>query len=240
MPSYNDQGIILKSFNLSEADKILNIYTKENGLVRCIAKGAKKPSGKFSGRTDLLYCSFFQFAKGKNLDTLCDIEQITTFPKLRSSSNLLFYGILFLDIVNNFAQEEEEESNHIFELLYSMLDELQTSKSPEIVAIRFIIQFLSLHGLKPQLETCVACSKEIVKSKDTYPYSSILGGLLCDECLAIDHISISNGILDILSLPTIQTNNDMETKRGALKLLQKHINTRAKKEVKTFDLVFSL
>lgn len=245
MPTYNDCGIVLKSFDLAEADKIFNIYTKEHGLVRAVGKNVRKPKSKISGKVDQLSCSYFQFAKGRNLDIICDIEQITSFPKLRLSSSKIFYGILFLDIVNNFAHEGESESIENYELLYSGLDELQNSTNVELSALKFIYSFLSLHGFKPQLETCVACSSDVREQKAenrNLAYSSALGGLLCKECLHIDHKIIKKSTVDLLhSLSlSIECRPNAEDVRAALKLLQEHLNARAKKEIKSFDLVFSL
>ena len=161
MPTYNDYGIVLNSTDLNETDKILNIYTKENALVRAVCKGARKPVGKFASKTDQLSCCYFQFAKGKNLDTVCDLEQINGFSKLRASLPHLSHGILFLEVVSGFAHEKENESSEVYELLYSGLDNLQSASDPEIFSIKFIIDFLSIHGFKPQLETCVSCSLEV-------------------------------------------------------------------------------
>jgi len=52
MPTYNDFGIILSTSDLNEADKILNVYTKQNGLVRAVAKGARKLTSRFLGKVD--------------------------------------------------------------------------------------------------------------------------------------------------------------------------------------------
>ena len=241
MPTYNDYGIVLNSYNFAEFDKILNIYTKQKGLVRAIAKSARKPLGKVSGggKVDKLSCCYFQFAKGKNLDIISECEQINNFSLLRSDLIRLTYGILFLEAVNSFAHEEESESNHIYDLLYSSLEELQRVPNPALLSICFITNFLSLHGFKPQLETCVSCSKEILKSKEVYPYSTILGGVICKECANIvDHRMISHNVLEIIGKD--QDSSLQEDVHLALDLLREHVNIRAKNKINSFDLVFSL
>ncbi len=248
MPTYNDYGIVLNNYNFSESDKILNIYTKENGLVRAICKGVRKPNSKFSGRADQFTCAYFHFAKGKNLDIVSECEQMNAFSYLRKDLTRLTYGILFLEVVNSFAHEQESESNHIYDLLYTGLEKLQIVDSPELFSISFLIEFLSIHGFCPQFETCVSCSQEILKShspKITYPYSSVLGGLLCKNCLNLNHKFVSNEVLKLLTTVetlqcSISTITHRENIRKALDLLKEHINARAKNEIKTFELVFSL
>lgn len=240
MPTYNDLGIVLSSYNLAESDKILNIYTKENGLVRAVAKGVKKPKSKFSGKVEQLSCCYFQFAKGKNLDIVSDCSQVNSFSLLRSNLIRLTYGILFLEIVGSFAHEMESESAHIYELLYSSLNDLQKTDEPILFSIKFILDFLSLHGFSPQLETCVSCSIKVPLEKkvSNYPYSCPLGGILCTECSRlIEHRLVSFNVLKTLHTQYETSNEDS---RIALDLLWEHINVRAKNKIKTFDLVFSL
>ena len=239
MPTYNDYGIVLKSYNLSEADKILNIYTRENGLVRAVCKGAKKLTSKLGRKIDQLTASCFLFAKGKNLDTICEIQEVNSFQKLRKDLNKLSFGILFVEIVSNFAHEGESESSYVYDLLYSSLDSLQSSTDLELTTIKFILDFLHIHGFKPQLETCVSCSNKIFTGRDEdFPYSVTLGGLLCERCLYLEHKLVSPDVFKILAgmgLP-----RQAHTIHMALDILKEHINARAKNKVNTFDLVASL
>lgn len=246
MPTYNDCGIVLHSKNLAESDKILNIYTKKNGLVRAVAKGVKKLRSSFGRKVNQLSCCHFQFAKGKNLDVISDCSQINGFTLLRSDLIRLTYGILFIEIVSSFAREMESESSNVYELLYSSLNELQKTNSPDLLSVKFIMGFLSLHGLSPQFETCVSCStgvKEFTGSKNVF-YSSALGGLLCKKCADfIDHKVISSNVIEMLK--DIKNQNFLHwagqaQPLQALNFLREHVNIRAKKEIKTFDLMFSL
>ncbi len=261
MPTYNDYGIVLNSHDLGESDKILNIYTKENALVRAVVKGSRKTSSKFSGKVDQLSCCYFQFAIGKNLDTVCECEQVNSFPSLRSNLTRLTCAVLFLEIVSNFAYEDEIDSFHVYDLLYVSLDRLQTSPNPDLDSVSFISKFLSLHGYKPQFETCVSCSvgvglaptqkADLMSAQlNNYPYSSILGGILCKECAKlIEHKLVKPSVINIIKQeietsqplnPSTSNHLNIEDIRLALDLLREHIDIRAKNKIKSFDLIFSL
>ena len=249
MPTYNDYGIVLNSYDLGESDKILNIYTKEKGLVRAVVKGARKTSSKFSGKVDQLSCCYFQFATGKNLGTVCDCEQVNSFPLLRSDLQRLTSAVLFLEIVSNFAHEDEHDSLHVYDLLYESLDNLQISANSDLDSISFISKFLSIHGYKPQFETCVHCSVEVGLSPTletdlvSIPYSSVLGGILCSECAKlIDHKQIDRETINILKQAETRliASQQRENIRPALNLLREHTDIRAKYKIQSFDLMFSL
>ena len=244
MPTFNDYGIILSHKRLQESDRVFNIYTREKGLVRAVGKSGKKQSNKFYGKLDQLSCCNFQFAKGKNLYTICEYEQINSFPQLRSDLSKLTNAVLILEIVNGFAHEDEIDSQHTYDLLYSSLDNLQESSNPDLNSINFISEFLSLHGYKPQLDTCVHCSEtvgaDLVSALvDSYPYSSILGGILCSKCAeVIEHKQIEPDVINLLK-SKIKSQNQGNI-RLALDLLREHIDIRAKNKINSFDLVMSL
>lgn len=242
MPTFNDYGIILNSHDLGESDKILNIYTKENGLLRAVAKGSRKALSKFGGKVDQFSCCYFHFASGKNLSTVCDCEQINSFSLLRSDLHRLTNAVLFLEIVSNFAYEDEHDSHHIYALLYESLNNLQNSTMPDKDSITFISKFLSLHGYKPQFDTCVHCSNEqqVMNNESLYLYSSILGGVLCIECARmIDHKQIKSSVINLLKQGTSEAGGRGDM-RLTLDLLREHLDIRAKSKIKSFDLVLSL
>lgn len=244
MPTYKDLGIVLNSYKLGEADKILNIYTKDNGLVRAVGKGIRKPKSKLSGKVDQLSCCHFQFAKGRSLDVISECEQINSFPRLRKNLKLLTYAILFLEIVSSFAHEKESESNEVYNLLYKSLDELQSANNVELFSVTFILNFLEVHGFKPQLNSCVSCSSTIQNSDESIPFSTILGGILCNECSKIiQHKLIGPLIIDAFKFPacTLQlTAPKFDDLQNILNLLREYIDVRGKRKVRAFDLVFSL
>ena len=76
MNNFVTDAINLKSYNLSEADKIIVMYSKEKGLIRGVAKGVKKPKSKLGARMDLLVANKLMLYKGKNMDTICQAEAL--------------------------------------------------------------------------------------------------------------------------------------------------------------------
>lgn len=258
MATFNDKGIVLSSYNLGENDKIFSIYTRENGLVKAVAKGAKKQNSKFRGRLDLLSCCFFHFATGKNLETVCDLEQINSFSKIRKDLKKISYGVLFLEVVKNFSEKNESDSYLIYDLLYSNLENLQTSTNYELQLVKFLLEFLSIHGFKPQLDYCVSCNEEVASDQDLF-YSSNLGGILCTKCTSTDSKKINQSVLQILYEIGLETTdygvwfdeniekNPIEKKeygelnlRESLEILKEHLNTRAKSKINSFEMIFSL
>ena len=78
MNSYNyvTDAINLKSYSLSDADKIIVLYSKDKGLMRGVAKGLKKPQSKLGARMDLLAANNLTLIKGKNMDRICQAQTL--------------------------------------------------------------------------------------------------------------------------------------------------------------------
>ena len=128
MNNFVTDAINLKTYNLSESDKIVVMYSKEKGLIRGVAKGVKKPKSKLGARMDLLVANKLMLYKGKNMDRICQAEAINTFNKTRQNMDKIFYSMYISEVVNNFGVEEDPCSKDIYELLYKALDKISNAK----------------------------------------------------------------------------------------------------------------
>ena len=107
MNNFVTDAINLKSYNLSEADKIIVMYSRDKGLIRGVAKGVKKTKSKLGARMDLLVANKLMLYKGKNLDRICQAEALNTFHKTRQNMDKIFYSMYVTEVVNNFGVEDD-------------------------------------------------------------------------------------------------------------------------------------
>ena len=119
--NYLTDAINLKAYNLSEADKIVLMYSKEKGLLRGVAKGSKKTKSKLGGRMDLLVANKLMLYKGKNLDTICQAEALNTFNNLRNDMDKMLYAMYMSEIVSNYGTEDDPNSEEIYGIFYDKL-----------------------------------------------------------------------------------------------------------------------
>ena len=172
--------INLKSYNISEADKIVVMYSKEKGLIKGVAKGIKKTTSKLGGRMDMLVANKLMLNKGKTLDTICQAEALNTFYSLRNDMNKLFYAMYCSEIVSNFGIENDPNSEEIYNLFYTFLEKLSNTKTKEeamLSVIRFQLKIMDINGYSIELHDCVKCLKE-PDSEEIY-FSIEQGGILC-------------------------------------------------------------
>lgn len=176
-------AINLKSYNLSEADKIIVMYTKDYGLMRGVAKGVKKAKSKLGARMDSLVANKVMLYKGKNLDTICQAEALNTFKDTRKDLDKLVYSSYISEIISVFGVEDDPSSKEVYELFYKALDRISEAKSKKdaiIAVIKFQLKMMLIAGFGLEFDSCLCCREQIL-DEDMY-FSTQMGGVVCEEC----------------------------------------------------------
>ena len=83
MAVYKSKGIVLRSIRYGEADRILDLYTRDAGLVSAIAKGIRRTRSRFGARLEPLSCVDFVAYHGRTLDTVTQAEVLRSFHGIR-------------------------------------------------------------------------------------------------------------------------------------------------------------
>lgn len=186
VPIYKTQGVIIKRRNFGEADRLLTLYTQNDGKIVVIAKGVRRSKAKMVGHTELFYLQNFQLAEGKTWDIVAGAEILKDFNNIRIKSSLTNQAYFMAELVDNLTHENEPHKD-IFILLNSSLEKLDQSRD-ELVLPYFSFKILSLLGHKPELSHCVKCHQKI--SRESNYFSNLMGGLLCENCRKSDLGSI--------------------------------------------------
>ena len=190
MNNYVTEAINLKSYNLNDADKIVVMYSRDNGLIKGVAKGIKKPKSKLGARMDLLVANSLQLLKGRSMDTILQAQTVNNFKKTREDIDKLMYSSYISELVVNFGEGTEAISKDIYELLYKALNRIslvESKKDALIAVIKFQLKLLLFMGFCVELDTCLCC-RERVLDEEMY-FSSQMGGIVCVECN--EHLGVS-------------------------------------------------
>ena len=183
MNNYVTEAINLKSYNLNEADRIIVMYSKDNGLIKGVAKGIKKPKSKLGARMDLLVANSLQLLKGRSMDTILQAQTVNNFRKTREDIDKLMYSSYISELVVNFGEGTESISKDIYDLLYKALNRISSAESKKdamIAVIKFQLKLLLFMGFCVELDTCLCC-RERVLDEEMF-FSSHMGGIVCIEC----------------------------------------------------------
>jgi DNA repair protein RecO (recombination protein O) len=177
MPLYKDQGIVLGSVKLAEADKIVTILTQGEGKVRAVAKGIRRTTSKFGARLEPFTHVNLMLYRGRSLDIVTQADILNPFPPLRDDFGLFSAGETMLEAVDKVA-EEHERNVRLFLLLLQGLRALETRPpDPAAVAEAFLLRLLGLSGFAPALSACAVCGDRAVTR-----FSWSQGGAVCEGC----------------------------------------------------------
>jgi DNA repair protein RecO (recombination protein O) len=174
---HRDEGIVLRTYKLGEADRIVVFLTKARGKVRAVAKGVRKTKSKFGSRLEPMSHCVLQFYEGRELDIVTQAESIDNFRAVREDLDRIGRGVSMLEVADQLAQEGEVNPQ-LYRMLLGALRTLETSASP-LVTPAFYWKVLALEGYRPEVETCVQCGAD-----DTLlvAFDVESGGLLCRTC----------------------------------------------------------
>ncbi|HEY9776742.1 MAG TPA: DNA repair protein RecO [Planktothrix sp.] len=268
MPTYTLTAITIGSFNLGESDKILTLFSAERGLVRAVAKGARKPGAKISGRSDVLNVNKLLLATGKSLDIITQAESVQTFPALRQDLVRLSYCLYYAELTQHFGQGLADESDSYLQFFTDSL-RLQAEKRGEasMLCLEFELHLLQTLGYKPEIDYCVVCRTPLTEYLlAAFHYD--LGGIVCDRCFNSRRQYVREGrhsdsdamqgsgrthvtplvwkrlILAGQRLTPEQTSepgqNMIRANQAARRIVQGYIEHRAGRRMKSLDLIASM
>lgn len=173
------KGIVLRSVDTKESDKILTVLTAELGKIPVVAKGARSRRSRVTAATQLLAYAEFTLSESHGWQYLAEASTLELFDGVRRDVELLSLGSYFAELTETVAYEESEAGN-ILSLLLNALYALGTlRRPPELVRAAFELKLMSLIGFEPLLEGCAVCGER----DPAQPVLDIQGGVLrCRTC----------------------------------------------------------
>lgn len=154
--TYKATGINLKAQAFGESDRIVTILTREFGLIRAIATGARKHLSSLGGRSGVFVVNELLIAKGRSIDKITQAQTIKTYPGLGGDLGKLAASQYLAEIVLAQALSEfpQDELFEVFNEHLNRLEKLPKNQSVLAYLVHGVFQLLDLAGLKPQVEAC--------------------------------------------------------------------------------------
>ena len=171
------EGIVLSETNYSESSKILNVLTKEHGLIGMISKGCRNMKSKLRGVSrKLIYGTFHIYYKESGLSTLIGVDVIHSFSKTMTDLEKISYASYLLDLTHQVVKQTEE--TELFELLRDALLKIEEGFDPSVLTNILELKYLDYLGVSPSIDACAHCGN----NKQIITLSSDAGGYVCKDC----------------------------------------------------------
>ena len=106
--SYKTEAVVLRSFRLGEADRVLHIYTLERGRIGAVAKGIRKTKSRFGARLEPLSHVELMLHQGSSeLQTVTGVELVRSHHESREQQYRLGVGLLGAEAMLRLFPEQE-------------------------------------------------------------------------------------------------------------------------------------
>lgn len=170
------EGIIINTKNYGDTSKIIDILTKEYGVIGVIAKGCKSLKSNLRSVTDkLTYATFTIYYKKDKLSILSEASVINNFSNIKKDIEKISYASFLLDLTNQVYKQCED--GNLYDLLISGLIKINDKFNSLIITNILELKYLEYLGVMPNIDGCSICG-----SKSVVTLSSDKGGYLCMKC----------------------------------------------------------
>ena len=176
-------GIVIATRNYSETSKIIDIFTKEYGIISVIAKGCKSLKSNLRSIADkLIYASFTIYYKKDKLSTLKEATVKSNFSSIKKDIKKISYASYIMDLTTQVYKQSNE--SEIYDLFISSLVKINENFEPLIITNIIELKYLNYLGIMLNLDGCSVCG-----CKNVVTLSSNRGGYLCNKCRGNEFIT---------------------------------------------------
>jgi DNA repair protein RecO (recombination protein O) len=223
--TYKTEAVVLRSFRLGEADRVLHVYTADRGRIGAVAKGVRKTKSRFGARLEPFSHVELMLHQGSGeLQTVTGVSLVRSHHETREESYRLAVGLVGAEAMLRLFTEQEA-NERAFTALTRFLDrlDLTPSRSParpslDPLALAFQLKLLWLSGYMPHLESCVECGAE----EGLVGYLPPAAGAVCRACgpgtIALTAEGL-HGIAALVGSPLADAHDLGLTDRGAREAL---------------------
>lgn len=188
-------GIIIKSLDYKENDKLVWIYTERFGKISAIAKGAKRSKNNLFSVTLPLCYGDYLFFKGKGMCRLSEGKLRNSFQGLLNNLEKLTYSSYLCELID-ISTEDEEANYELYKQFVTAIYLLDTDALDyELLTRAFELKLLRATGYGLDFGNCVFCKKKLQTSN--YISLSYHGGV-CENCPKEHGIYLSKGSFNAL------------------------------------------
>lgn len=187
------EGIVLKETPYSETSKIIQVLTKEYGLISIIAKGASSLKNSLRSLTiPFLYAKLNITYKKDKLSILKNGTAIKLYGSDTKDLKLYAYISYLSELTYNVLKENNDKE--IFNILKDGLDKIVDRFNPKVIQNIIEFKYLDYLGITPNFDICQKCNQ----IKEPYAIDGKIGGFVCSDCYT-NEIKVSSNYKKIIS-----------------------------------------
>ena len=173
------EAVVLRHSDWGEADRLLGLYSREQGKLRAVAKGVRKLRSRKAGHLEPFTRVKLMLARGRDLWIVTQAESVDAYLPIRENLESIGLASYVVELLDRFSYEEGA-NRQIYQLLIETLARLSQADDPFLAIRYYEVRLLDLLGFRPDLNNCVHC-REAIRAEDQF-FSAEFGGAICPRC----------------------------------------------------------
>jgi DNA repair protein RecO (recombination protein O) len=178
---YRDDGVVLRTQKLGEADRIITVLGRQSGRVRAVAKGVRRTKSRWGARLEPFTHVDLMLHVGRSLDVITQAEVIRPYGEpLTGDYPRYTAGVAMLETAEKFTPVEKEPALRQLLLLIGGLRSLgDGSHDSRLILDAFLLRSLAVAGYAPALTECARCG---TADGRLTAFAVPAGGVVCASC----------------------------------------------------------
>ena len=177
------EGIIIGDTNYSESSKILNVFTKEYGIIGIMSKGCRRLKSNLRVVSQKLSYGIFNiYYKENGLSTLISVDTKLFFKNILTDISKIGYSTYLIELIEQTYRQNPSEE--IYDLLINGLLKIEEGLNPLIITNIIELKLLDYLGIGINLDCCNICGSK----DDIITFSCSSGGYICKNCMTNEKI----------------------------------------------------
>lgn len=171
------EGMIINETPYGDTSKIIQIFTKEYGILGVMCKGVKSLKSRLRALTiKFTYGSFYIYKKEGKLSLLKDVDLLDEFKTIKNDILLIGY----LNYITELATQvyKQNSTSILYELYISAVKKLNEGKDPLVITNILELKFLTYLGVGLELDSCILCGNKT----NIVTLDADEGGFVCQNC----------------------------------------------------------
>jgi DNA repair protein RecO (recombination protein O) len=199
MPQQESDAIILKTYPLGEADRIVAFFSRDHGKVRGVANGARKMKNRFGASLEPLAHSRIQFFEKENRDLvrIQSAEILDSPMALFADYDRAVFAGQVIELTDRFLPEHQPH-DAVFRLVRTLLQALEQDCELSIAACYFEVWMLRLAGVFPDLFMCASCARPLEVDEERH-LAKGLQAVICGICDHTGGVELHPEVAPVLS-----------------------------------------
>lgn len=178
-PSFRDRAVVIRTYDFSEADRVVVLLTRAHGLVRCVAKGVRRSKSRFGSRLQPFVHLDVNLYQGRSLATIAEADTVAYYGAgIIDDYDRYTAACVVLETAERLAYLAAEDDPRLFDRVTEALERMQATEHPTLVLDQFALQAMGTAGWAPQLFDCAQCGRK----GPHHAFHPAVGGAACHEC----------------------------------------------------------